>query len=142
MKNLEVGVVVSAPIEIVWNAFTDPKHIIHWNFASDDWHCPKADSDFKVGGRYSYNMAAKDGSFAFDFWGFFEEIHPEKSLTYSLGEAQEDGRRVWVTFESSPEGIKVMERFVPEKENSLELQQQGWQLILDNFKKYCEDQAV
>ncbi len=139
MENIEVGVVIAASLQKVWNAFTDPKHIMNWNFAGDDWHCPTAESEFKVGGRFSYNMAAKDGSFAFDLWGFFEEIQENKSLTYSLGEASENGRRVWVTFKSEPEGIKVTQRFVPEEENSLELQQQGWQMILDNFKKYCEN---
>jgi len=33
----------------------------------------------------------------------------------------------------------VIESFEAEDENTLELQQNGWQCILDNFKKYVEN---
>jgi uncharacterized protein YndB with AHSA1/START domain len=32
-----VEAVINAPVEKVWEIWTDPRHIIHSNNASDDW---------------------------------------------------------------------------------------------------------
>jgi hypothetical protein len=49
-----------------------------------------------------------------------------------------DGREVRVEFVERPGGVLVQERFDPESENPPELQRQGWQAILDNFRWYAE----
>ncbi len=123
-----------APISKVWQYWTLPEHIMNWNFAGSDWHCPSATNNLVVGGEFHYLMAAKDGSFSFDFWGTYQNIEFEKSIDILLG----DGRKMAVYFEVIPEGTIVTETFEPETENSPELQKTGWQSILDNFKKYLE----
>ncbi len=125
---------INLPISEVWESWTKPEHIIHWNFASDDWHCPTAENDFRQGGKFNYQMAAKDGSFAFDFWGIYDEITEFKSIYSTMG----DGRKMWVEFTGDGNTTHIEERFEAETENSAELQQLGWQAILDNFKKYTE----
>ena len=79
-------------------------------------------------------MAAKDGSFSFDFWGIYTEIYDQNSLAYSLG----DDRKVKVTFEDKGGRTQVTETFEAESQNPVEMQQAGWQAILNNFKKYVE----
>ena len=138
LKELEGYIVVTAlvkknPAE-VWNAWTDVDEVVNWNFASDDWHCPMAMSDLRAGGYFVYNMAAKDGSFDFDFAGNFEEVEEEKFISYILA----DQRKVEIYFSETAEGIFIIEAFMPESENSLELQKEGWGSILNNFKKYVE----
>ena len=49
-----------------------------------------------------------------------------------------DGRKVKVEFSGENGKTKIVESFDPEKVNSLELQKNGWQAILNNFKKYVE----
>ena len=66
MEQIEVKSIVKAPMSHVWECWTAPKHIVHWNFASDDWHCPKADNNLILCGTFHYTMAAKDGSMSFD----------------------------------------------------------------------------
>lgn len=39
---LTVTTNIHAPLSTVWEAFWKPEHIVHWCFASDDWHCPRA----------------------------------------------------------------------------------------------------
>jgi uncharacterized protein YndB with AHSA1/START domain len=119
----------------VWDYWTSPKHIVNWNFASSDWHCPKAENNLVVGGEFHYYMEAKDGSFGFDFWGTYAAIKEEKSLEIILG----DGRKVTVLFETSAHETIVTETFDPETINPVELQKAGWQMILDNFKAYVEN---
>lgn len=88
----------------------------------------------KNGGKFLSTMAAKDGSFSFDFWGIHNTVIYHQEIASTLG----DGRKMQVTFIQTKDGIQVNETFEPETENSIELQQQGWQAILNNFKKYTE----
>ena len=134
MSVITVNALVNATIENVWDSWTNPKHVVNWNFASDDWHAPEASNDFQLGGKFVYTMAAKDGSFSFDFSGKFTEITMHKTISYLL----DDGRKVDITFEMFEGQVMVIESFEAETENTEELQQMGWQAILNNFKKYTE----
>jgi uncharacterized protein YndB with AHSA1/START domain len=130
-----VETAILAPVEVVWHYFTAPEHVMNWNNASPDWHTPKAENDLIVGGKFSYIMAAKDGSFSFDFWGNYDVIMENQLLQFTLG----DSRKVSVEFLSIGDDSKVIETFEAETQNSIELQKNGWQAILDNFKKYVEE---
>ncbi len=132
--NITVETHVAADIKKVWDFWTGPEHVTHWNFATDDWHCPSATNDLRKGGQFNYTMASKDGKMSFNFEGIYDEVINQKQITYSLA----DGRQVIVLFEKLDNLTKVMEHFDPENENSEELQREGWQGILNNFKKYVE----
>ncbi len=125
---------VNAPIETVWSAWITPEDVQNWNFASDDWACPKAHNNFAVGERFNYRMEAKDGSMGFDFEGTYTSITVHQLIEYKI----DDDRKVRITFEKSNDGTLVVETFDAENENSAEMQRQGWQNILDNFKKHVE----
>jgi uncharacterized protein YndB with AHSA1/START domain len=118
----------------VWELYTSPEHILQWNTASDDWHTTAATNDLRVGGSFSSTMAAKDGSFSFDFAGIYNTVKKNQTIAYTLN----DDRRVTITFTKKGETTVVLIDFEAETQNSVELQQAGWQAILDNFKKYAE----
>lgn len=136
--NITVEATVNAPIEKVWKIWTTPEHIMKWNNASPDWHTPSAENDLRVGGKFLSRMEAKDGSFGFDFWGIYDEIKTNELIANTLG----DGRKMKVTFTPQGNTTTVTETFEAEGENSVELQQQGWQAILNNFKTYAESYGV
>lgn len=125
---------INAPIEKVWRYWTKEEHVKNWNFAVSDWHCPNATNNLVVGGEFHYTMASKDNAMSFDFWGTYQKIEIEKCLEIILG----DGRAMKVIFEATETGTLVVEAFEPEQQNTPERQQAGWQMILDNFKKYVE----
>lgn len=131
---ITVSTTVNESIKKVWTCWTESEHITNWNFASDDWHCPDAKNNLIVGGEFHYLMSSKDGSMSFDFWDTYANIQLEKQLAIKLG----DGRKMAVSFEETANGTLVTEKFEPESQNSIELQKTGWQMILDNFKKYVE----
>lgn len=132
---ITIQTTINAPVEKVWSYLTEPDHITQWNHASDDWHSPRGENDLRVGGTFNYRMEAKDGSTGFDFAGTYDEVTPQRSMAYTMG----DGRKVSVTLESLADGqVKVTETFEAETENTEEKQREGWQAILDNFKKYVE----
>ena len=133
-QKIIVKTIVETPIKTVWKSWTEPEHIVNWNFVSDDWHSPNSENDLKVGGSFRSRMEAKDGSIGFDFEGKYTKVEDQKAIEYVMA----DGREVSISFEDLGESTKVTENFHPESVNSLELQKGGWQAILDNFKKYTE----
>ncbi|MCC6691561.1 MAG: SRPBCC domain-containing protein [Bacteroidia bacterium] len=117
----------------VWDYYTNPTHIVNWNFADPSWHCPTATNDMRIGGVYKARMEAKDGSFGFDFETKYTEITHGKQFTYEFG-----GRTATVRFENLGKQTEVIVTFDPETENPIEMQKAGWQAILNNFKNYVE----
>jgi uncharacterized protein YndB with AHSA1/START domain len=134
---ITVAVSVHASPERAWAAFTDPAAVTQWNFASADWHCPRARNDLRAGGAFSYRMEARDGSFGFDLEGTFRELSPPTHLRYSLGE----DREVVVQFTPEGDATRVTQTFTPEGTHTLEQQREGWQAILDNYKRHVERTA-
>lgn len=131
---ITVEATIQAPVEKVWEHWNEPRHITQWCFASPDWHAPKAENDLKVGGTFVTRMEAKDGSFGFEFGGTYDEVRNKEYIEYTIG----DGRKVAITFTGQGDETKVVESFEAESTNPVEMQQAGWQAILDNFKAYSE----
>ncbi|MEZ5778184.1 MAG: SRPBCC family protein [Paracoccaceae bacterium] len=136
-QRITVDTTIDAPVERVWEAYTTPDDITQWNFASDDWCCPSAEADLKVGGTYKARMEAKDGSFGFDFEAVYEEVDPNRALTLAMS----DGRKARTTFEAAGEGTRVTTVFDAEDQNPAEMQRDGWQAILDSFRRHVEATA-
>ncbi len=132
---LTVSVTIKSEISKIWDFFTNPIHITNWYFASTDWHCPSALNDITENGKFNFRMEAKDESFGFDLEGTYSKVELHKEINYFLA----DERKVFVTFTQNENTVTIMETFYPEAENSIQLQEAGWQAILNNFKKYTED---
>jgi len=134
-KTITIQTVINSPVEKVWKLWTAPEHITKWNSASDSWHTPRAENDLCVGGKFLCRMEAKDGSFGFDFGGVYDEIVKNELIAYTL----DDNRKVRITFTKNTDAeTKLVEIFEVESTNPLEMQRNGWQSILNNFKKYVE----
>lgn len=133
LPTITVRTIINIEADKVWDYYTDPIHIVHWNFADPSWHCPTAENDMRIGGIYNARMEAKDGSMGFDFKAIYTEISVGKSFTYGFG-----GREASVEFNDLDGQTEVVVTFDPEQENPLEMQREGWKAILNNFKEYAE----
>jgi len=134
-KVITIESTIQAPVNKVWDFWTKPEHITKWNNASDDWHTPWAKNDLRVEGKFLSRMEAKDGSMGFDFGGVYNAVNEHQFIEYTIG----DGRKVKVKFTPQANITRVVESFEAENTHSLEMQRDGWQAILDNFKKYTEN---
>jgi uncharacterized protein YndB with AHSA1/START domain len=132
-SKITVETTVAAPVDKVWAAYTTPDDIKQWNAASDDWHTTSASVDLRVGGVFTSRMEAKDGSFGFDFAGTYTRIEEHRLIEYAFGD-----RRAQVLFADSPQGVKVQVTFDSESTHSMEQQRDGWQAILNNFRRFVE----
>lgn len=137
IQPITIEAFINAPIEKVWAMWNDPKDIVKWCQASDDWHAPFAEVDLKTGGTFKTTMAAKDGSFSFDFQGTYTNVKPMDTVEYDIP----DGRHVATRFSQQQDGTNVVGTFDPESENPRDQQRDGWQAILDSFKKYVESNS-
>lgn len=134
MTSIRINVTINRDIKKVWNYYTQPEHITEWNFAGDDWCCPRAENDLRIGGKYCARMEAKDGSFGFDFETIYDDIILHELIRYTMS----DGRKATVRFIGDIHATSVVIDFETENMNSEELQRQGWLAILNNFKSYAE----
>lgn len=128
----------------VWDYYTKPEHITHWNFASPSWCCPKVEVDFRVGGRFKSRMEPREahangekGNMGFDFEGVYEEVNEYESFVYTII----DDRQVAVSFETIDNLTKVVIAFETEGGTAEQMQRDGWLAILQNFKNYTEGKA-
>jgi uncharacterized protein YndB with AHSA1/START domain len=136
-SSITVEAIINAPIERVWQTWNEPEYVVKWAFASDDWEAPASENDLRTGGKFKTVMAAKDKSASFDFGGTYTAVKDHELIEYDM----DDGRHVKVVFAEVPDGVKITETFDPEQENPEEMQRGGWQSILDNYKRYTEEQA-
>lgn len=135
MEKITVQTKVNKDANSTWTYWTEPEHITGWNFASPDWHCPRAINDVKPGGRFSWRMEAKDGSMGFDFCGSYLSVKHAQQITAKL----DDGRHLEINFQNMAGETTVSQSFDPDDSIAPEQQQAGWQAILENFRKYTEN---
>ena len=135
---ITIETTVSAPAKLVWMAWTSPLDIMHWNAASNDWCCPAAKNDLRVGGGFCYRMESRDGLAGFDFAGTYTRIDPQRRIEFILSDTLGDARTVVVEFLPVEEGTIVRETFDTEDVHTAEQQRHGWHSILKRFKKYVE----
>jgi uncharacterized protein YndB with AHSA1/START domain len=133
-QKITVEATIKAPVDKVWKYWSEPGHVTKWNHASDDWHSPSGENDLRNGGKFSFRMEAKDGSMGFDFGGVYDEVVPNQRIAYTMG----DDRKVSVDFKSNGNETTLIETFDAESTHSIDMQREGWQAILNNFKKYVE----
>jgi uncharacterized protein YndB with AHSA1/START domain len=110
---------------------------MQWAFGSPEWIAPKAESDLRAGGRFLTRMEAKDGSAGFDFTGTFTEVVPQERVAYTMD--GDDRRKALITFAPEGEETRVTVTFDAETVNPIEMQKDGWQTMLDNYKKHVEE---
>ena len=132
---IQVQNTINAPIEKVWDLWTLPEHIMNWNNVSADWHTPYVENDLKVGGKFKFTMAIKDGSDGFDFEGVYTNVEKFSVIEYKLF----DNRRANVRFENNGNEVKLTESFEPTTEEASDMEEQFCNAIIQNFKKYVED---
>jgi uncharacterized protein YndB with AHSA1/START domain len=133
-QKITIETTVKAPVEKVWKYWSEPDHVTKWNQASDDWHSPSGQNDLRTGGKFSFRMEAKDGSMGFDFGGVYDKVVTNQHIAYTMS----DDRQVSVDFKSNGDETTVTETFDAEATHSIDMQREGWQSILDSFKRYVE----
>ena len=94
-EDLVVVRILNAPIELVWQAWTDPKHVLRWwgpkNYTSDTCMI-----DLREGGRYIFGMTAPTGQGGLESFttGVYKKIVPLERLEFTQSISDRDGKRI------------------------------------------------
>jgi uncharacterized protein YndB with AHSA1/START domain len=133
---LTLSRVFDAPRELVWKAYTDPKHIVKWSFAND-WESPFAETDVRPGGAFRIGMRPADHSEeGFAFEGTYREvIKPER-----LVQAISDGRVMTTTFEDQNGKTKLT--LSVEMSGAEEQERAGWTQILEHLAAHLATRSA
>jgi uncharacterized protein YndB with AHSA1/START domain len=128
---LTLSRVLDAPRELVWTAYTDPKHIVKWMFAKD-WETPFAETDVRIGGKFRIGMRPADHSeegFVMD--GSYQEIVKPERIVQRFS----DDRMLTTTLEDVG-GKKTKLTLSVEMALSEDDERTGYTQILENFARH------
>ena len=131
---LTAETLINAPIEKIWEYWTNPQHIIHWNNASEEWHTPHAENELRIGGKLTLKMELKNGTDGFDYICIYDDIIPNERISHTTS----DNRKTTILFTQTDKGVKLTETFEPVTTVPLDDQQAFCQSILNKFKAYAE----
>ena len=130
-RTLSLTRVFDAPRELVWQAYTDPAHIVKWQFAKD-WESPFAETDVRPGGKFRIGMRPADHSEeGFVFEGTYREVTKPERIVQAIG----DGRITTATFETVGDN-KTKLTVTVEMAMDESQERAGWGQIMENFAKH------
>jgi uncharacterized protein YndB with AHSA1/START domain len=92
VREIVITRMFNAPRKLVWKAWTDPELFKKW-WGPKDFSCTVARMDFRVGGKYLYNMLSADGQ---QYWstGTYIEIIPLEKIAMTDNFGDEKGNVV------------------------------------------------
>lgn len=105
--------VFDAPRELVWRAWTEPKHIAQW-WGPDGFTTTTQSADFRTGGHWHHVMHGPDGTDYLNFMEFIEVREPERIVYTNRGggETADISFEVTATFEEEAGGTRVTMRMI------------------------------
>ena len=137
-NELKLTRVFDAPVETVWDAWTDPEQAAKW-WGPRGFTAPRIDSDLRVGGSYRIAMQPPDGDL-FYLSGEFVEVDPPARLAYTFRweDPDPDDRETLVTMSlwdlgESTELLLTHGAFATEGRRALH--DQGWTDSLDRLQE-------
>jgi uncharacterized protein YndB with AHSA1/START domain len=79
--DLRLERVVDVPVDLVWAAWTEPKHMVKW-FTPRPWSTKSIDLDLRPGGRFNSVMLSPEGK-EFANFGCCLEVVPRRRLVFT-----------------------------------------------------------
>lgn len=88
-KQIVVSRSFDAPLELLWQAWTEPEHFMKW-YGPKGFTTPECEIDLQVGGRHFWCMESPNGMKMY-YSGTYKEIVPMERLVFTDGMTDADG---------------------------------------------------
>jgi uncharacterized protein YndB with AHSA1/START domain len=129
-RTLTLNKVFDLPIKQVWDAWTDPNHIVQW-WAPKGMQVDVVEHDFKVGGKWKYTMPMPDGNLFISEGKYIEIIPYKKIVTTADFKPMTENVELHVLFEEDGDKTKFTFSVVHTTEEYCKLQEKmgfynGW----------------
>jgi uncharacterized protein YndB with AHSA1/START domain len=146
-REIVITRVIAAPRELVFEAFTDVRHLARW-WGPDGFTTTTRSFEFRAGGSWDFVMHGPDGT-DYQEWVTWSEIVPPERIALVHGESRNDPNAFdsVLTFEPTEEGTWIVMRTVfPTKEVHDEAVEryhavEGGQQTLRNLATYVATMA-
>lgn len=111
-REIEVSRVIDAPRDLVFEAFTEVRHLSRW-WGPDGFTTTTRSFDFRVGGEWLFTMHGPDGT-KYPEWITWREIVPSERIAMLHGEFRDDPNAFdsFLTFEALGDRTRVVMRTV------------------------------
>ena len=106
-RTLTIEKVFDAPLQLVWEAWTQPEHIVKW-WAPKGMDLNVVTHDFKVGGTWKYTMPMPDGSEFISEGTYKEIVIHEKIITSADFRPMTEGVELQAFFEADGNRTKFV----------------------------------
>ena len=116
-REIMISQVIDAPRELVFEAFTDVRHLSRW-WGPDGFTTTTRAFEFRVGGEWDFMMHGPDGTH-YPEWIVWREITPPERIVLLHGEFRDDPNAFdsAFTFTRAGDGTRIAMRTVfPTKE--------------------------
>ncbi|NLE36663.1 MAG: SRPBCC family protein [Pirellulaceae bacterium] len=70
---------VDAPRRLVWDAWTNPKHVPQWMLGPEGWTMPVCEIDLRPGGTWHFGWRGSDGT-EMEMHGVYQEVTAPERL--------------------------------------------------------------
>lgn len=145
-RTLVLKRILNAPVDLVFQAWSDPKHLARW-WGPKDFTLPHCEQDFRVGGKYSFCMRAPDGN---DHWvrGTYTHIEEPARLVFTWLREDAEGE-IWcdtvvsITLEERGDStVLTLEQTTFATVPHCEEHAVGWNECLDRLTSYIDKQQA
>ena len=127
---------LNAPAEKVYAAWTNPQHLVKW-FGPDSGPVSKAETDVRVGGRYTVAFQTEDGE-KHQVSGIYREVVPNEKLAFTWAWITMPERASFVTILIKPEGEGSILTLIHEQfadEAARDGHEKGWTGCFDKLER-------
>jgi len=142
-RTLSLNRTLSAPIKLVWEAWTQPEHIAQW-WGPKGMDTKVIEHDFRVGGEWKYVMLMPDGN-EFTSEGVYSEIvELERIFSSANFKPMTEGVEIQALFEESGDKTNFTFNVVHPTEEYCKQQEEmgfmnGWGSVFDRLENYFSE---
>src|SRR5207248_11777033 len=101
-REIVISRVISAPRELVFEAFTEVRHLSRW-WGPDGFTTTTRAFEFRVGGEWDFVMHGPDGT-DYQEWSTWQEIVPAERIALLHGESRTDANASESVLTFAPDG--------------------------------------
>jgi uncharacterized protein YndB with AHSA1/START domain len=98
-RTLTMRKVFNAPVKFIWDAWTQPEHIVQW-WAPKGMKIKVIEHDFRVGGKWKYSMPMPDGNEFISDGEYLEIVTLKKIVTTANFKPMTEGVEIHALFEA------------------------------------------
>ncbi|OJJ15269.1 activator of HSP90 ATPase [marine bacterium AO1-C] len=145
-RTLSLERTFNAPLQLVWEAWTQSDHIAHW-WGPKGMQTTVIEHDFRVGGQWKYSMQMPDGKEFISEGKYLEIEELKKIISTADFKPMTEGVEIQAFFEADGDQTKFTFNVVHTTAEYCQQQEQmgfynGWGSVFDRLGEFLQRETV